>query len=141
MGGAPTGDINGTEATTDMAGAPDLDAGTPNEAKSKNKPTLNEVRSQFFNSAKSFTQRYFDLLSELEKRDNGNEEELTNIEGKVTTINEQISNLFNKIDTILEENSNPDFSEDDNDEDDETIDYTSSSITESDLDEELLGNE
>ena len=102
--GDSMGDINGTEATTDMSGAPNLDAGKPNESKDKNKPLLNEARSKFFNSAKSFTQRYFDLLSELEKRDNGNEEELTNIEGKVTTINEQIGNLFNKIDAILEEN-------------------------------------
>ena len=102
---------------------------------------LNEARSKFFNSAKSFTQRYFDLLSELEKRDNGNEEELTNIEGKVTTINEQIGNLFNKIDAILEENSNPYFSETMEGNDDEMITSPSTSITESDLDNELLSNE
>ena len=140
MGGS-MGDINGTEATTDMSNAPNLDAGKPNESKDKNKPLLNEARSKFFNSAKSFTQRYFDLLSELERRDNGNEEELTNIEGKVTTINEQIGNLFNKIDAILEENSNPNFSETVEDNDDETITSPSTSITESDLDNELLSNE
>ena len=140
MGGS-MGDINGTEATTDMSNAPNLDAGKPNESKDKNKPLLNEARSKFFNSAKSFTQRYFDLLSELEKRDNGNEEELANIEGKVTTINEQIGNLFNKIDAILEENSNPDFSKTVEDNDDEMISSPSTSITESDLDNELLSNE
>ena len=140
MGGS-MGDINGTEATTDMSNAPNLDAGKPNESKDKNKPLLNETRSKFFNSAKSFTQRYFDLLSELERRDNGNEEELANIEGKVTTINEQIGNLFNKIDAILEENSNPDFSETVEDNDDEMITSPSTSITESDLDNELLSNE
>ena len=140
MGGS-MGDINGTEATTDMSNAPNLDAGKPNESKDKNKPLLNEARSKFFNSAKSFTQRYFDLLSELERRDNGNEEELANIEGKVTTINEQIGNLFNKIDAILEENSNPDFSKTVEDNDDEMITSPSTSITESDLDNELLSNE
>lgn len=140
MGGS-MGDINGTEATTDMSNAPNLDAGKPNESKDKNKPLLNEARSKFFNSAKSFTQRYFDLLSELERRDNGNEEELANIEGKVTTINEQIGNLFTKIDAILEENSNPYFSKTVEDNDDETISSPSTSITESDLDNELLSNE
>ena len=139
--GNSMGDINGTEATTDMSGAPNLDAGNPNESKDKNKPLLNETRSKFFNNAKSFTQRYFDLLSEFERRDNGNEEELTNIEGKVTTINEQISNLFNKIDAILEENSNPDFSESVEENNDEMITSPSTSITESDLDNELLSNE
>ena len=142
MGGAPTGDINGTEATTDMTGAPDLDAGNPKESKVKDAQILNEARGKFFNSAKSFTQRYFDLLSELEKKESGDEEEMTNIEGKVTTINEQIGSLFNKIDKILNENANPDFSEnDEEDKDDEITDSSLSSITESDLDEELLGNE
>ena len=141
-GGTGMGDINGTEATTDMTGAPDLDAGNPKESKVKDMQILNEARGKFFNSAKSFTQRYFDLLSELEKKEDGDDEEMTNIEGKVTTINEQIGNLFNKIDEILNENSDPKFSEDgDENEDDEMVDSSLSSITESDLDEELLGNE
>ena len=139
MGGGGMGDINGTEATSDMAGAPNLDNGTPKEAKSNDKPLLNEARSKFFNSAKSFTERYFDLLSELEKRNNGTEE-IANIEGKVTTLNEQMGGLFDKIDDIRDKAENENFLTEENDKED-MIDSPVSSITESDLDNELLDNE
>lgn len=131
MGG---GDITGAEATSDMGDAPDLDNGTPNESEKKNKPLLNETRGQYFNMTKSFTEKYFDLLSEIEKRDDGEYEEMSDIEQKVGTINEEITSLCDKIDSILDESENVEFSGDS-----KTI--NENTITETDLDDELLSNE
>jgi hypothetical protein len=56
---------------------------------------------------KSFTQRYFELLSEAEK-DDEDEAEPVDYEGKTEFLNEQIDSVFAEIDKIINENEDTD---------------------------------
>ena len=97
--GGEVSDAGGNEASVDMSQAPGLDNGT-NESARSNKSLLME-------KAKSFTQRYFELLSEAEK-DDEDEAEPVDYEGKTEFLNEQIDSVFAEIDKIINENEDTD---------------------------------
>ena len=106
------GDISGTEGSTDMASAPDVDnGGSTNESKSNNTKQLiiesmkkkNDI-SPKLKEIKSFTNKYFDMLGENVKKNEP--EELIDFEGKNVFINEQIKNTLSKIEGILSDREN-----------------------------------
>ena len=101
------GDISGTEGSTDMASAPEVDNGGPT-----NENKINDTRKLIIESMKkkntdsikikeikSFTNTYFDMLGENIKKTEP--EELIDFEGKDVFINEQINNTLSKIEDIL----------------------------------------
>ena len=73
-GGEEVGDINGETEEGPMSSAPEMDSGEP----------LQETR-------KSFTERYFELISEADKRER-DEEEVVDYIGKNMNIRENIEN-------------------------------------------------
>lgn len=109
MGGGDMGDIGGEESSMDMGSAPDADEGNPMESKRNYKPILVEQgkKSKKLSECKSFTERYFELLAESEKKEEGYEEPV-DFEGKDAYLNEKIENIFNKVDSILNEGKEDD---------------------------------
>lgn len=109
MGGGDMGDIGGEESSMDMGSAPDADEGNPMESKRNDKPILVEQgkKSKKLAECKSFTERYFELLAESEKKEEGYEEPV-DFEGKDAYLNEKIENIFNKVDSILNEGKEDD---------------------------------
>ena len=117
--GGEIGDANGEEASVDMNQAPGLDNGTNESVNSSKKPVITE-------RTKSFTQRYFELLSESEQEEEY--EEPVDYEGKTEFLNEQIDTIFDEINSVINENS------------DENKVLLDDIVTENDIDNELLDN-
>ena len=118
--GGEVGDANGNESTVGMEQAPGLDNGTNESVSKSKKPIITE-------KTKSFTQRYFELLSESEKEEESYEEP-TDYEGKTEFLNEQIDNIFSEIDNVIKLNH------------DENKVLLEDIVTEGDIVNELLGN-
>jgi len=90
------GDINGNGGETDMSGAPLADDGTP----------LQESRKVLKEAAKSYTQRYFEMLSKAAKEEqDGTIEEAFDFEGKTVTVAENIRKVLNKFSTLVDEDA------------------------------------
>lgn len=81
------GDFNGDVGETDMGGAPDADSGVPLME------SLDRKRK-----VKSFTEKYFNMLSENTDNENYNFEDF---DEKNATIEEESRKIFNKIENIL----------------------------------------
>jgi hypothetical protein len=81
------GDVSGDMGETGMENALSADAGTP----------LMENKTQLKNNVKTFTQRYFSLLSEDK---NINDEQKT-FDYKIATINNSINEVCNTIDKLV----------------------------------------
>lgn len=109
MGGGDMGDIGGEESSMDMGSAPSADEGNPMESKKNNRSILVEhgKKSKKMAECKSFTERYFELLAESEKKEEGYEEPV-DFEGKDAYLNEKIENIFSKVDSILAEGKEDD---------------------------------
>lgn len=96
------GDLGGEMGETDMGGAPAADEGAPMESVRGKKPLITEIIKPRKNT-KSFTQRYFEMLSEGQKIDDGLVEEAYDFDGKTATEEAKIKELFNKIDNLIDE--------------------------------------
>lgn len=83
-------DVGGTPGETGMEGAPKADAGTP-------------LQEQKKKAVKSFMQQYLELLSEGEKVENEDVEEVYDFDEKNVTMEATINKLFNKVDDILDD--------------------------------------
>ena len=97
-------DMGGNEASLDMSQAPAADNGgpvNPVESRNTNKSKLNETSKQ---KVKSFTERYFERLTEAIENEPDFISEIEDFEGKNVTINEKVNDIFDKINNIIEEN-------------------------------------
>ena len=121
-GADETGDVNGDAGETDMAGAPNADSGMPMENRNRNKNMLKENGKMA--ASKSFTKKYFDLLSEStypksngykssfdeymdmlsegQKQSDG-VEEVIDYDIKNATLQENIKNICDRIDELIDE--------------------------------------
>lgn len=94
-------DLGGDEGETDMGGAPSADEGSP----------LMETRKSILSEnkkfgAKTFTERYFDMLNESSKIENdGILEEPFDFDGKSVTISEQIRKTLDKFSNLVDEDA------------------------------------
>lgn len=97
------GDIGGTPGETDMEAAPDVDNGEPlMENRRRKSPILTEHHNKR-TVAKSFTERYFDILMESKKKKEEPIEEIVDFIGKTTTIENKIQEVCSKIDNLLDD--------------------------------------
>lgn len=107
LGGPGTeggGDIGGEEGSTDMGGAPDADNGSPLMEFIYGKKPINESKKK--KAVKSFTEQYFDMLSEGEKREeDGILEEAYDFDEKNVTMDYKIKGIFNKIENLIDEDT------------------------------------
>lgn len=94
----------GGEGETDMGSAPEADAGSPlMEAVKKKKPSLKEIKRA---AGKTFTEQYFEMLSESAK--NEDEEMLDepfDFEGRTVTIQENIKKVLDKFENLVDEDA------------------------------------
>ena len=98
-------DMGGEEGETDMGGAPDADSGSPimEFINGKRQPITESKRKK---AAKTFTEQYFELLSEAKKEEeDGILEEPFDFEGKSVTINETIKRVLDKFENLVDEDS------------------------------------
>ena len=97
-------DMGGETGETDMGEAPDADNGTPlMEFIMKQKPNLKEYKKK---AAKTYTEEYFELLSEAKKEeDDGFLEEPYDFEGKSVTIQENLRKVLDKFENLVDEDS------------------------------------
>jgi hypothetical protein len=93
------GDLGGATGETDMSNAPDADAGTPLMENKKPQLLSEKKKQERYNTAKSFTSKYFDILSE-EKTPI---EEIVDFMGKTATIESKIREVFSTIDKLVNE--------------------------------------
>ena len=98
-------DMGGEEGETDMGGAPDADSGSPimEFINGKRQPITESKKKK---AAKTFTEQYFELLSEAKKEEeDGILEEPFDFEGKSVTINETIKRVLDKFENLVDEDS------------------------------------
>ena len=102
-GGEEGSDLGGG-GETDMDSAPDADNGTPlMEGLRRKKPALKEVKKK---AAKSFTQQYFDILSEAKKEEeDGTLDEPFDFDGKNVTMEETLKRVLDKFENLVDEDS------------------------------------
>jgi hypothetical protein len=97
-------DLGGEMGETDMGGAPQADAGEPlMEARKRKLPKLTENKNKSYKSVKSFTQRYFDLLSENSKETEPVVKEVVDFLGKTATMEGKIKQVCSNIDKLVNE--------------------------------------
>jgi hypothetical protein len=97
-------DLGGEMGETDMGGAPQADAGEPlMEARKRKLPKLTENKNKSYKSVKSFTQRYFDLLSENSKETEPVVKEVLDFLGKTATMEGKIKQVCSNIDKLVNE--------------------------------------
>lgn len=97
-------DLGGETGETDMGDAPQADAGEPlMEARKRKLPKLTENKNKSYKSVKSFTQRYFDLLSENSKETETVVKEVVDFLGKTATMEEKIKQVCSNIDKLVNE--------------------------------------
>ena len=95
-------DLGGEAGETDMGGAPEADAGEP-LMETRKKKLLSELKKH---KAKSFTEQYFNLLSESEKKeDDGALEEPFDFDGKNITMEQRLKNVLDKFENLVDEDS------------------------------------
>ena len=102
-GGEEGSDLGGG-GETDMGSAPDADNGTPlMEGLKKKKPALKEQKKK---ATKSFTQQYFDILSEAKKEEeDGILEEPFDFDGKNVTMETTLKRVLDKFENLVDEDS------------------------------------
>lgn len=94
-------DMSGDMGETDMGEAPNADAGAPlAEARKLIKENKKSAK------LKSFTQRYFEMLSEGAKEDeDGTIDEPVDFEGRTVTIEENIKRVLDKFEDLVDEDA------------------------------------
>lgn len=96
-------DLGGEEGETDMGNAPDADNGAPLMEFIKGKKTISENRKS---KAKSFTERYFDMLSEASKQElDGTIDSAFDFDGKNVTIEENLKKVLDKFEGLVDEDA------------------------------------
>ena len=103
-GGEEGSDLGGG-GETDMDSAPDADNGTPiMEAVRSRKKTINETKKA---ATKSFTQQYFEMLSEGIKNEDEEAalDEPFDFDGKSVTMESTIKNVLDKFENLVDEDS------------------------------------
>ena len=94
------GDLGGETGEVDMGGAPSADSGEPlMEIRRKKIPLLKENKSKKA-VVKSFTEKYFDLLSESKNKKEEPIEEIIDFLGKTATMESKIQEVCSKIDKL-----------------------------------------
>ena len=97
-------DLGGEMGETDMGDAPQADAGEPlMEVRKRKLPKLTENKNKSYKSVKSFTQRYFDLLSENSKETEPVVKEVVEFLGKTATMEGKIKQVCSNIDKLVNE--------------------------------------
>lgn len=97
------GDLGGETGEVDMGGAPSADGGEPlMEIRRKKIPLLKENKSKKA-VVKSFTEKYFDLLSESKNKKEEPIEEIIDFLGKTATMESKIQEVCSKIDNLVSE--------------------------------------
>ena len=97
-------DLGGEMGETDMGDAPQADAGEPlMEVRKRKLPKLTENKNKSYKSVKSFTQRYFDLLSENSKETEPVVKEVVDFLGKTATMEGKIKQVCSNIDKLVNE--------------------------------------
>ena len=95
------GDLGGDTGETDMGGAPAADEGAPLE---EGKKAL--IRENARKGKKSFTARYFDILSEKAKEEkDGIIDDAFDFEGRSVTIEENIKKVLDKFSDLVDEDA------------------------------------
>jgi hypothetical protein len=93
------GELGGDEGTTDMSNASNADSGEPlMESVIRQHLTKKNERNK---QIKSFTQHYFNMLSESSKEKENIEKEHEKFDCQITTINNTINEVCNKIDKLV----------------------------------------
>lgn len=96
------GDINGQMGETPMENAPAADIGTPlmegKHSKRKKKGGSNQDRLK---AAKSFTEKYFEMLDESQRKSESGLSGLVDLDGKNATVAKIISEVFTQIDGLV----------------------------------------
>ena len=100
-GSPEEGDLGGDMGETDMGNAPDTDTGQPLMEVITRRKKLNIQERN--NMIKTFTQKYFDMLSEGFKEETLLKSETEVFDGKVATINNSINEVYSKIDKLVNE--------------------------------------
>lgn len=97
------GDLGGETGEVDMGGAPSADSGEPlMEIRRKKIPLLKENKSKKA-VVKSFTEKYFDLLSESKNKKEEPIEEIIDFLGKTATMESKIQEVCSRIDNLVSE--------------------------------------
>ena len=99
-GGEEGPDLGGEPGETDMSDAPAADEGSPQLM--ENRSLLKEAKNP--DSVKSFTKRYFDMLSEGQKQSD-NIEEPFDFDTKNNLMEVSMKKIFDKIDTLVDEDA------------------------------------
>ena len=97
------GDLGGETGEVDMGGAPSADSGEPlMEIRRKKIPLLKENKSKKA-VVKSFTEKYFDLLSESKNKKEEPIEEIIDFLGRTATMESKIQEVCSRIDNLVSE--------------------------------------
>lgn len=90
------GDVSGADAQMDMGAAPETDNGGPVESRKSDKPLIVE-------KAKSFTEKYFELLAESEKSDEDyvDDSVMDDFDGKAKTLEDKTNQLMGRINELI----------------------------------------
>lgn len=95
-------DMNGDLGETDMGNAPDTDSGAPLAENHVAKSLIKEGNKRC-RAAKSFTQKYLEMLDESAKKESGFIDDSYDIEGRTATIEAEMAKVLNKIDSLIDE--------------------------------------
>jgi hypothetical protein len=97
-------DLGGEVGESDMGDAPAADAGEPlmESIRRRKLPIMNENNRKKA-VVKSFTERYFDLLAESNKKEDEPIEEIVDFLGKTATVEAKIQEVCSKIDELVSE--------------------------------------
>lgn len=110
-GADETGDLGGDMGETDMSNAPSVDAGGGGlmEIAEKQSKLLNERKiNNNKTPIKSFTSKYFDMLSEGFKEETQMINDGQKLDYQITTINKTIEEVCNKIDSLINDSEDKD---------------------------------
>ena len=94
-------DIGGEMGETSMGNAPAADSGAPLMEAKSGKGRKNGRKQARIKAAKSFTEKYFEMLDESQKRAESSLSELVDFDGRNATVEKTISEVFNQIDGLV----------------------------------------
>ena len=96
-------DLGGEEGETGMDNAPEADEGTPLMELRKPRRMISEEKKKV---GKSFTERYFDMLSEASKKEmDGTIDSAFDFDGKNVTIEENLKKVLDKFEGLVDEDA------------------------------------
>lgn len=94
-------DIGGELGETSMGNAPAADSGAPLMEEKSGKKMKRSAKQARIKAAKSFTEKYFEMLDESQKRSENSLSELVDFDGKNATVEKAISEVFSQIDGLV----------------------------------------